>query len=126
MNNQLIINHMVKFLFSLQLNTKMYHWLTTSYARHKASDDLGSEVAEIMDKFVEVFIGKNNVKPSINTFNIAVDSKFTDDEGNVKLLKESRDFVKDIYNHIPDTELKNILDELLAALDKTLYLYQLK
>jgi hypothetical protein len=45
MNNQVIINHMVKFLFSLQLNTKMYHWLTTSYARHKASDDLGSEVA---------------------------------------------------------------------------------
>jgi hypothetical protein len=79
-----------------------------------------------MDKFVEVFIGKNNVKPSINTLNITVDSKFTDDEGNVKLLNESRDFVKDIYNHIPDTELKNILDELLAALDKTLYLYQLK
>jgi DNA-binding ferritin-like protein len=126
MNNQIIINHMVKFLFSLQLNTKMYHWLTTSYARHKASDDLGSSVAEIMDKFVEVFIGKYNIKPNSTTFSVSVDSKFSNDDGNEKLLREARDFVKEMYNSIPDTELKNILDELLAALDKTLYLYQLK
>ena len=40
---------------------KIYHWNTTSYPRHKASDDLGGKILELTDKFVEIFIPWNSV-----------------------------------------------------------------
>ena len=47
------ISEIVRFFFTLQLNIKMYHWNTTSYARHKATDDFGGKLLSLIDKFVE-------------------------------------------------------------------------
>jgi hypothetical protein len=37
---------------------KIYHWNTHSYAQHKATDELYSQLNEHIDKFVEVMLGK--------------------------------------------------------------------
>lgn len=124
MSNQELINETVKFFFSLQLNMKMYHWNTTSFARHKASDEFGGKLSSLVDKFVEVFVGRYKVKPSLS--NIKIDSDFLTDDGSEKLLIKSRDYLEFLSKVIKDTDLLTIRDELLSEVNQTLYLYQLK
>jgi DNA-binding ferritin-like protein len=124
MNSQEIINETVKFFFTLQLNIKVYHWNTTSYARHKASDEFGGKLASLIDRFVEVFIGRYKVKPFLS--NIKIDSDFLSDDGSIKLLNKSRDYLEHLSGLIKDTDLLTIRDELLSEVNQTLYLYQLK
>jgi len=118
------INEIVKFFFTLQLNMKLYHWNTTSFARHKASDEFGGKLLGLVDRFVEVFIGRYNVKPSLS--NIKIDSAFLTDEGSENLLIKSRKYLEELSNLIKDTDLLTIRDELLSEVNQTLYLYQLK
>ena len=46
------------------------------------------------------------------------------DSGSEELLKQSRDYLEKMQ--LKDSELLNIRDELLAEVNQTLYLYQLK
>lgn len=40
------------------LNTiKIYHWSTLSYPTHKATDELHSKMSELVDSFIEIYIG---------------------------------------------------------------------
>lgn len=119
--DQNYFNKIVAFFFTLQLNVKMYHWNTTSYARHKASDEFGGKLLSLIDKFVEVIIGRYKIKPNISE--VKINPNFTD-EGSERLLKESIEVLQTLP--LKDTELLNIRDEMLAEINQTLYLYQLK
>ena len=37
---------------------KLLHWQTKSYARHKAYDDIYHSLGDLVDKFVEMYMGK--------------------------------------------------------------------
>jgi hypothetical protein len=124
MSSQNNINELVKFFLTLQLNIKMYHWNTTSYSRHKATDEFGEKLLAIIDKFIEVFIGRYNVKPDISS--IKIESLFLSDEGSERLLLKSREYLEGMENLLKDTDLLNIRDELLGEINQTLYLYKLK
>lgn len=124
MDPQLNINKLVNFFFTLQLNLKIYHWNTTSYPRHKASDELGGKMLELVDKFVEIFIGRYKVKPNIER--IKIEDVFTSDNGNVDLLNQSIKYLEDLNSMIKDSDLLNIRDEMLGEINQTLYLYRLK
>lgn len=124
MDNQEKISEIVKFFFTLQLLLKQYHWMTTSFARHKASDQLLEKLDDNIDKFVEVFMGRYSVKPMISS--IKMDQMFLSDDGNVKLLLQSRQYLESLSNYLKDSELLNIRDEIVADLNQTLYLYNLK
>ena len=41
------------------LMVKLYHWKTTSYATHKATDDLYTKLNANIDSFIEVLLGKS-------------------------------------------------------------------
>lgn len=44
--------------FLEMLNTiKIYHWSTLSYPTHKATDELHSKMSELIDSFIEIYIG---------------------------------------------------------------------
>lgn len=124
--NQVNINKLVKFFFTLQLNIKMYHFNTTSYARHKASDQFGDNLLELSDKFIEIFIGRYKVKPNFS--GVKINSYYLSDDGSEQLLRDGKDFLEKMNDllTVNDTELLNIRDELLSAINQTLYLYQLK
>ena len=124
MNSQETINSTVKFFFTLQLNIKIYHWNTTSFARHKASDEFGGKLVPLVDKFVEVFIGRYKVKPSLSK--ISIESDFLTDDGSEKLLIKARTYLEFLNTIIKDADLLTIRDELLSEVNQTLYLYQLK
>ena len=118
------INNIVNFFFNLQFTMKLYHWNTTSYARHKASDNFIEKFLEITDRFVEVYIGRYRVKPLFN--NINTDIAIINDDGIIYLLNKSRDYLEKLNELIKDSELLNIRDELLAEINQTLYLFTFK
>jgi hypothetical protein len=124
MSTQNSLEELVKFFFTLQLNIKMYHWNTNSYSRHKATDEFGEKLLGLIDKFVEVYIGRYRIKPT--ACNIKIDSSYLTDEGSENLLLRARNFLQELDKIVKDTELLNIRDEFLAEINQTLYLFQLK
>ena len=122
--NQENITEIVRFFFTLQLNMKIYHWNTKSFARHKASDEFGGKLLPLVDKFVEVFIGKYKVKPMPSS--IKISEGFVTDDGSESLLEKAREYLEKLNSKIIDSELLNIRDEFLGEVNQTLYLYQLK
>ena len=118
------INKIVKFFFTLQLLVKLYHWNTTSYARHKATDGFLEKLGDNIDKFTEVFIGRYKAKPMVS--NIKLEPMYLTDDGICKLLSQARDFLNEMTKTIPDSDLLNIRDEILGDINQTLYLMDLK
>jgi len=124
MNAQNNINELVKFFFTLQLTLKNYHWNTTSFARHNASNELGGKLATLVDKFIELFIGRYKVKPVVGS--IKIDPLFVNDNGAVELLNQAILYLEGLNNMLRDVDLLTVRDELVGELNQTLYLYQLK
>lgn len=110
----------------MQHNIKLYHWQTTIYVRHKATDELLDHLLDAIDKFIEIYIGKYKRPSFKNGFNIPV--KELNDDDIVSLLKSYIKFLnKDIYKYLKksDTDLLNVRDDILGHLNKTLYLFTL-
>jgi hypothetical protein len=55
---------------------------TTFYSRHKASDNILEKLDSNIDKFIEVFISRYNVKPIVSSINL--NKKFFTDDDNMK------------------------------------------
>jgi hypothetical protein len=123
MPNQQELNEIVRFLFTLQHLNKLYHWNTTSFARHKATDAFGGKLLEVTDKFVEVFIGRYKLKPSVT--DIKLNQEYLTDTGVVKLFEVTKRYLENLSTKINDSDLLNIRDELLAEVNVTLYLFTL-
>jgi hypothetical protein len=117
------LNEIVGMCFTLQLLNKLYHWNTTSYARHKATDDFNSSLQSNLDKFVEVYIGRYGVKPAVKKLKLD-DSNLTD-TGIVGLFTAVREYLKTFDKKFSDSDLLSIRDDLLADVNQTLYLFNL-
>lgn len=123
MASQEYINHLTKVFFTLKLVNKLYHWNTTSYPRHIASDRFDGVLEEIVDKFMEVFIGRYQIKPLIHK--ISIEDSLLTDQGIISAYKQAREFLSQMQTNIPDTDLLNIRDELVGEINKNLYLFTL-
>jgi hypothetical protein len=111
-------------MFNLQLINKLYHWNTTSYARHKATDQFNDSIPPLIDRFVEVFSGRYNIKPLVS--DIMLNNKFVSDDGIIDLLRAIKGYLeKEVPKFANDSELLNIRDELLAEINKMNYLLRL-
>lgn len=129
-----IAEHILSFLELLN-TIKIYHWSSLSYPTHKATDELHAKLSELVDSFIEIYIGhcdrKSNGIPifgfkseketciafcdckSLNAFCKVLDN-------NIIYLKG---LTKDLKYY---TDLVNIRDEMVGALAQALYLLRLK
>jgi len=117
--------NIVQFFFHMSSTLKLYHWQTTNYARHVATDTLHTTLLPLIDQFVEVFIGKYS-RSKVSSVRINVPS-ITDDIAS-NTINKYIDFLKNDLTPAlseKDTDLLNIIDEMLVELHKTLYLYTL-
>ena len=117
----------VTFFFDLSNNTKLYHWNTTSFARHKASDSLFESIVELSDKFMETYMGRYG-RPKMTEKNSKLSLKSLTDKSIVDYYKScvsylEKSFAKSLT--ADDTDLINIRDEILGMLNQTLYLFTL-
>ena len=116
----------ISYFFQILNNVKLYHWQTTSFARHKATDEFVSELQDLVDSFVEVYMGRYS-RPSMESKTYVPVQRLTDEEIVVR-MKQFRNFLqKNVSNMLSpsDTELLNIRDEMLSLVNKTMYLFSL-
>lgn len=114
-------------LFLEMLNTiKLYHWKTKSYAVHKATDELQEELQKLIDQFVEVMLGKDESR--LRNMNSCLQMEDFDNTIDLKeRIYKYRSFLNqldDIFDK-KDSDLLSIRDDMLAAINKFLYLLTL-
>ncbi len=107
------------------LNTvKMYHWKTSSFSTHKATDELYTSLNEQIDTFVEILLGTVDRGALLNSTSLKI-----------SVCRNNDDFRRQVnqYKHflvgMPSsygTDVLNARDEILASLDKFLYLLTLR
>uniref|UniRef100_A0A6C0AZQ9 Uncharacterized protein n=1 Tax=viral metagenome TaxID=1070528 RepID=A0A6C0AZQ9_9ZZZZ len=120
----------VKFLE--MLNTiKLYHWKTHSYATHKATDKLGSELQDNVDSFVEVLLGKRGDRVNLTKIK-HITLKDFDSVGKFKReIIRYKEYLVGLDNckalkTMSNSDLYNIRDEMLSNLNQFLYLLTFK
>jgi hypothetical protein len=101
-----------------------WHLQTTSYAEHVALNTYYDEFLALADDFIEVLQGVTGERASGSVSIQLVD--YT--EGcSVKHLTELKDNIATIYESVSAySDLTNILDEMYALINKTIYLLSLK
>ena len=110
-------------IFYIQTNMKLYHWMTKSYARHKAADNFIESFLDLTDKFVEVYIGKYG-RPTLSKQDRKLHINNFDDKSISKLLDEGIHIFTNFKNE-KDVDLLNIRDEIISLFHQTKYLFTL-
>jgi len=86
------------------------HLQTTSFAEHKALNAYYDGILDLTDKFTEAYVEI-----------VIPESKNTDATSHLKELRSTLDTERNNY----PSELQNIIDEMIALVDKILYLLTL-
>ena len=113
--------------FSSQI--KLYHWQTKNYARHIASENLYTTGGVLIDKFIEIYQGKHNLRLKIRG-ECSIKLHNIDDEDIVMYLYNFKGFLMEdipqiLNDGMQNTDLLNIRDELVGEVNQTLYLFTL-
>ena len=126
--------HIVPTFLQMLNTVKLYHWKTTSFATHKATDELYGTLGEKIDEFVEVMLGKGEMGGRAKLLNTPVLklTMFSSNDAFKKQIEIYKKFLIDMsvgngggMNVPANTDLLAIRDEILAALNKFLYLLTL-
>lgn len=102
---------------------RVFHWQTSSYARHKAYEDIYNSLSVLIDDFVEVYQGKYKriqIESQPQIFNINEEHDF---------IGENVDFlVVELPKYLgdEDVDLLAIRDEMVKDFNKLRYLLTLK
>ncbi len=110
------------------LNTvKLYHWKTYSYATHKATDKLYSNLNENIDKFVEVLLGKSENRVNLTSVRSIPLKDFTSLEQMKREINDFKGYLVSLNGNpalksMSNSDLYNIRDEILGDLNQFLYL----
>lgn len=115
-------------MFLQMLNTvKLYHWKTSSYAQHKATDELYTNLNANIDSFVEIMLGKTGGRfnltgqksmPLLDYTNV---SDFTKEINKYKMYLTNMNMPAE-----NNTDLLNVRDEILGNLNQFTYLLTFK
>lgn len=120
----------VRFL-EILIMVKLYHWKTSSYATHKATDELYTTLNANIDKFIEVLLGKagNRInlmgKKTISLIDLNSPERLRAEINSFKsylVAITANPAIKSMTN----TDLLNIRDEILSNLNQFLYLLTFK
>jgi len=117
-------------LLELLLSVKFYHWRTSSYSTHKATDELYGDLNDNIDGFAETLMGAMGSRiPATNKLHLSIPS---DNKHMGSLIDKSVNLLAG-FNFAKlgktagttTTDLMNMRDEMVAQLHKTKYLLSL-
>lgn len=118
--------YLIRFFFSMRSTLKLYHWQTTCHARHVAADGLLRAMEPLIDRFVEVYMGRYE-RPRFGQSEIQVRMFECTNEGAAHRLTRYAEFLRsELPKYVApssDADLLNIRDEMLAALNQASYLF---
>lgn len=102
-------------LMHVRTNAHLLHLKTRSYAAHMALGSFYDELVDLIDSLAEAYQGRYGI---INY----PDVPFKQEADAIMMLKTIRRYIDDNrIGMVPDSELQNILDEIVALVDSTLY-----
>ena len=112
------------FLYLLT-QTRLYHWQTPVYIKHKAAGKFYEDMDGLVDKFIETYqgrYGRISYTPFQANYQNISDAQF---------LVELGKFADFLSSKMPveiqrDTDLMNIRDEMLGATNHAMYLLNLQ
>lgn len=117
----------ITLLFELVLLLKLNHWITASYAQHKATDEAIETLTKLQDRFVETYLDSPEAKAKLHkayhaTFNIR---PVTDKHVPILITKAREEFIK-LKIEDDRRDVTNVIDDIIEALSHSLYLLTLK
>ena len=129
--NKYTQQHIITMFLQMLNTVKLYHWKTSSYATHKATDELYTTLNANIDKFIEVLLGKggNRInlmsKKSISLIDLNSPERLRAE------INSFKNYLVSITNSpamrlMSNTDLLNIRDEILGNLNQFLYLLTFK
>jgi hypothetical protein len=93
----------------------LQHWQTKNYSTHKALKKYYQQIPDLTDRLVECFMGRNGI---LSEF----EEELEIEKNPIRYFKALQKYVDDSRKHLPkDSELQNIVDEILCLINTTLY-----
>jgi hypothetical protein len=133
-----IADHILCFLELLN-TIKIYHWSTLSYPTHKATDELHTKLSELVDSFIEIYIGHcarggRGAGAGVPVFKFKSEKDASIEfceckspDAFCKVLDDNIVHLEGLTDKLNGyTDLVNIRDEMVGALAQALYLLRLK
>jgi DNA-binding ferritin-like protein len=110
------------------VQSKLLHWQTAKYAQHKALDELFESLIELGDELAESIMGKYG-RPHISDENLSL--RLFNYNNNLSYFMDElyncyRNDCRSLFDENKDSELLNIIDEIISLVDKIKYLLTLE
>lgn len=115
-------------LVNFQQQMRIFHWQTTSFARHNAYGGIYDSLDDLIDKFAEICMGKYG-RIDLSEGISELELKNMKDLSINSYLNEFCDFLIGLtqeFDEKKDTDVLNLRDEILAEVNKLKYLLTLK
>jgi len=117
----------IQFFFTLRDTLKIHHWQTNQFSTHTAIDKAIEDLDTLVDQYVEVYMSRFQ-RPRFAA-GTSVSLKSLTRKAMIKMLEKSSEYLQSATflkgltkNH---TELFNIRDEIIAVIQRLLYLFTL-
>lgn len=122
--NESPIEELICELLETEQQARIFHWNTSSFAEHQAMGGFYDGIGDLADTFVEAYMGEYGRVNSGHELELkpyTIDAPMT-------FLQDFLSFIKSNARMavMGNTSLNNILDEIQALTEKTIYLLSLK
>jgi hypothetical protein len=120
-------SEVIKFLLETQTQFRILHWQTKSFSRHGAYGRIYDSLDDLIDKFVEVCMGKHGRPSFSGGYTLAgKDIEELELTEFINLVCEYLVGLSESYDPKMDSDLLNLRDEMLAEINQLKYLLTLK
>lgn len=106
-------------MFHARTVTHLMHLHTRRYAAHKALNEFYDEIVDLTDSLAEAFQGKYGVLQEYPTTQLPYEL-----DAPIQMLEQLDEYIKGVRRLLcaeSDTHLQNIVDEIAALTQSTLY-----
>jgi len=120
----------VVFLEMLMM-VKLFHWKTSSYATHKATDKLYTKLNENIDSFIEILLGKSGSRIDLMSNKQIKLIDLSNQEALKREIEAFKGYLISLNDNkamqsMSNTDLFNIRDTILGDMNQFLYLLTFK
>ena len=106
----------VSVLLHSGTNAHLLHWMTNSYAEHKALGKYYEAIPKLVDQLAEAYMGRYGQFTGFpNDYYLPADDPVEYMEGIKYFVQDSREIMPD------DSEIQNLIDEIAQLIDSTLF-----
>lgn len=117
-------NYLIKLL-EIADQIKIFHLQTTGYASHIALGGFYYQISTFTDSFCEKRIGLENKRPTVNGQSISL--KDFKEEELIGYVNETLNYFKSLRKEVSgNTDLENLVDEIIGHTNQLKYLLTLK